>query len=124
MRPGWATIKARGLHGASVELGLIEPFALQAAVVPRCNELQQALDLDRYAHIQATPGIRTFMRLAMKREVLFWCSEGRSQNSVAQRNSGCHGYVSAKITSAAQRTTDHQAIRKWIEKRGGRPARV
>src|SRR3954470_11536313 len=25
--------------------------------------------------------------------------------------------------SAAQRTTDHQAIRKWIEKRGGRPAR-
>jgi hypothetical protein len=26
--------------------------------------------------------------------------------------------------SAAQRTTDHQAIRKWIEKRGGRPARV
>src|SRR4051794_26576024 len=26
--------------------------------------------------------------------------------------------------SAAQRTTDHQAIRRWIEKRGGRPARV
>jgi len=26
--------------------------------------------------------------------------------------------------SAATKTTDHDTIRKWIEKRGGRPARV
>ena len=27
-------------------------------------------------------------------------------------------------TSSAQTTTDHASIRKWVEERGGRPARV
>jgi hypothetical protein len=28
------------------------------------------------------------------------------------------------IMSSAQKTTDHDEIRRWVEKRGGRPARV
>jgi hypothetical protein len=30
----------------------------------------------------------------------------------------------SKTMSAAEKTTDHKEIRKWIESRGGRPARV